>query len=112
MLIPHPFHVFPIHLYHSSKPAVIANDAEQESKARADGYTETYQHQEYPKHVTRADGTVITATGPDHHEDIAGPPTIDPSVQQRAEAASRADARAKRASAANNPEEGAAIWGT
>jgi hypothetical protein len=53
----HPFHMFPLHLYHATKPAIVANDSETEAKALADGYTTTYVLQEYPKmvHVEVAD---------------------------------------------------------
>ncbi len=58
----HPFHQFPVYLYHATKPAIVAYDAETEDNARAGGYTEKYVEQEYPKHVnvTDKDGTVTT----------------------------------------------------
>lgn len=48
---PHPFHEFPKHLHHASKPAVIAHNSEEETAARDAGYGDEYIHQEYPKHV-------------------------------------------------------------
>ncbi len=47
----HPFHIFPIHLYHATKPPVVANDSESEAKLRAEGYSEDYVPQEFPKYV-------------------------------------------------------------
>ncbi len=64
MDILHPFHAFPVHLFHESKPPIVANDAETESKARADGYGETYVHQDYPKHVNHEDGSVTVLSAP------------------------------------------------
>jgi hypothetical protein len=47
----HIFDMFPIHLYHATKPPIVASDSETEAKALADGYTTTYIMQEYPKMV-------------------------------------------------------------
>lgn len=47
----HPFHAYPVHLYHAEKAPVIAQNAEDEATALAAGYSETYVPQEYPKMV-------------------------------------------------------------
>jgi hypothetical protein len=64
----HPFFEFPKHLHHESDPPVVAHTAEEEADARAKGYTDEYQHKEYPKHVRRADGLVVTVNSPEEHE--------------------------------------------
>lgn len=51
MSLLHPFHEFPIHLYHKEKPAIVANDAETRDKALADGFGTEYVPQDYPKMV-------------------------------------------------------------
>lgn len=57
----HPFHAYPKHLYHASEPATIVYTKEDEAKARAEGYTETYVPKAFPKHVKRADGVTVIA---------------------------------------------------
>jgi len=47
----HPFHLFPIHFHHKTKPPVVAYDSETRDNAIADGYTTDYIHQDYPKVV-------------------------------------------------------------
>lgn len=47
----HPFHQFPVHLYHAEHAPIVAHNAEEEQKALDAGYSEAYVHQEYPKHI-------------------------------------------------------------
>lgn len=75
----HPFHQYPVHLYHAEKPAVVAHTAVEEANARADGYSETYVHQEYPKHVIRAaDGVTVTVANAEQEADATRRPARVP----------------------------------
>lgn len=49
------------HLYHASKPAVIAYVLSDEEKYKADGYTEDYVTQEYPKYDAAKGVTYMNA---------------------------------------------------
>jgi hypothetical protein len=50
---PHPFNQFPKHLYDKKGGSIVANSAAEETQARARGFTETYFHQDFPKHLHR-----------------------------------------------------------
>lgn len=41
----HPFHQYPLHLYHENKAPLIVYSQADEDKARAEGYGDTYIHQ-------------------------------------------------------------------
>lgn len=66
----HPFHAYPVHLYHAKLPPIIAQNAEDEAEAVKNGYTETYIAHEYPKMVngvtvnSKAEEEALTAPAP------------------------------------------------
>lgn len=61
----HPFHKFPVHLYHATKDPIVAHDSETEANARNDGYQDTYIPREYPKHLTMPDGSTLVVKSAD-----------------------------------------------
>lgn len=60
----------PISLFHKSLPSVMVSNAEDEAKYCAQGYTEQYQPNEYPRTIPLPDGTEVSVRNEDEEADV------------------------------------------